>query len=252
MLKMPKLEPYYRDLPYSYATGLFPATACLKACPERCQRLLLSTKLRMTDDVEALIKACEAAGIRIETADHVLERISRKENCYAAMVYEKAEGTFDTSLPQIILHNPSDTGNMGTILRTALGMDFVNIAIIRPAVDSDDPRTVRASMGALFSLNIRHFDTFNRYLDEYDQLPLYPFMLDGSVSLAEGCSRVGTEPFALVFGNEATGLPASFSHMGTPVRIPHNDQIDSLNLAVAAGIGMYAFSQAYRNHLVQA
>lgn len=243
---MPKLEPYYRDLPYSYATGLFPATACIKACPERCQRLLLSSKLRMTEDVRTLIGACEAAGVRTEQADHVLERISRKENCFAAMVYEKAEGVFDDRLPQIILYNPSDTGNMGTILRTALGMDFRNIAIIRPAVDSDDPRTVRASMGAMFSLNVRHFDTFSRYLDEYDQVPMYPFMLDGSVPLAEACRTVGKEPFALVFGNEATGLPANFVHMGTSVRIPHNDEIDSLNLAVAAGIGIYAFAQTFK------
>lgn len=62
-----------------------------------------------------------------------------------------------------MLHHPSDSGNLGTILRTALGFGLKNIAIIRPAVDSDDPRVVRASMGAAFSLNIRHFDSFEQY-----------------------------------------------------------------------------------------
>lgn len=56
------------------------------------------------------------------------------------MVYKKAEGRFDEDSPHIVLHHPSDSGNLGTILRTALGFGLKNIAIIRPAVDSDDPR----------------------------------------------------------------------------------------------------------------
>ena len=42
-------------------------------------------------------------------------------------------------------------------------------------------------------------------------------------------------------GNEGSGLPPEFARMGQPVRIPHSGEIDSLNLAVAAAIGMYAF-----------
>ena len=41
-------------------------------------------------------------------------------------------------------------------------------------------------------------------------------------------------------GNEGAGLPAEFAHLGQPVRIPHSQEIDSLNLAVATAIGMYA------------
>ncbi|MBQ8092478.1 MAG: TrmH family RNA methyltransferase [Clostridia bacterium] len=238
---MPKLEAYTHDLPYSYAPGLFPATACFKACPERCERLLVSSKLRMTEDVQQLMDSCAAHGIRTETADRVLERLSRKENCYAAMVYRKEEGMFEAGVPQIVLHNPSDSGNLGTILRTALGMDYRNIAIIRPAVDSDDPRTVRASMGAAFSLNIRHFDSMEQYQAENSGIQLFLFMLTGSVTLDEAVSKPVTGLFALVFGNEAAGLPDTFATLGTPVRIPHNHEIDSLNLAIAAGIGMYSF-----------
>ena len=238
---MPKLEGYHRDLPYSYAPGLFPATACLRACPDRCMRLLVSERIRQTEDVEALLEACREKDIRVETADRVLERLSRKENCYAAMVYRKEEGRFEEG-PHIVLHEPSDSGNMGTILRTALGMGFRNVAIIRPAVDSDDPKTVRASMGAAFDLQIRHFDGMEAYLSEFPERQLFLFMLDGSVTLEEALQDVPGR-YALVFGNEASGLPPRFSTLGTAVRIPHNQRIDSLNLAIAAGIGMYAFSQ---------
>ena len=158
------------------------------------------------------------------------------------MVYKKAEGRFDEDNPHIVLHHPSDSGNLGTILRTALGFGLKNIAIIRPAVDSDDPRVVRASMGAAFSLNVRHFDSFDQYRAQYPLRRLFPFMLTGAVPLDEAVQKVDG-PFSLVFGNEASGLPDAFAQMGVSTLIPHSHQIDSLNLAIAAGIGMYAFTR---------
>ena len=179
--------------------------------------------------------------MRTEIADRALERISKKENCFAAMVYKKQEGVFDDGAPHIVLVNPSDSGNLGTILRTALGFGLTNIAIIRPAVDSDDPRVTRASMGAAFSLHIRHFDSFKEYRAQFPERQLFPFMLTGAVPLDEAVGRVRGE-YALVFGNEATGLPDDFARLGTSTLIPHSSRIDSLNLAIAAGIGMYAFT----------
>ena len=239
---MGKLESYDKSLDYSYAPGIFPATECLHNAPERCLRLLLSSASEKSEGAQKLRAQAEAAGIRVEIADRALERISKKENCFAAMVYKKAEGVFDADSPHVVLHHPSDSGNMGTILRTALGFGLRNIAIIRPAVDSDDPRVTRASMGAAFSLNIRHFDTFEAYRAEFPERQLFPFMLTGAVPLDEAVRKV-SGPFSLVFGNEASGLPDVFAEYGTSTLIPHSAKIDSLNLAIAAGIGMYAFTR---------
>ena len=236
-----KLEAYDKGLSYSYAPGLFPATECLNNAPERCLRLLLHSQSEKSEGARRLREAAASAGVRCETADRALSRISGKDNCFAAMVYEKREGVFDGASPHIVLVNPSDSGNLGTILRTALGFGFVNVAIIRPAVDSDDPRVTRASMGAAFSLNVRHFDSFERYREEFPSRQLFPFMLTASLPLAEAVRQVNG-PYALVFGNEASGLPDSFSLLGIPTRIPHSGKIDSLNLAIAAGIGMCAFA----------
>ena len=49
-----------------------------------------------------------------------------------------------------------------------------------------------------------------------------------------------------VFGNEGSGLPAEFSGYGQPVRIESNDKVDSLNLAIAAGIAIYGFTTQYK------
>ena len=238
---MAKLEVYDKSLDYSYAPGIFPATECLRNAPERCLRLLLSSTSERSEGAQKLRAQAEAIGVRTEIADRALERISKKENCFAAMVYKKQEGVFDDGAPHIVLVNPSDSGNLGTILRTALGFGLTNIAIIRPAVDSDDPRVTRASMGAAFSLHIRHFDSFEEYRVQFPERQLFPFMLTGAVPLDEAVGRVRGE-YALVFGNEATGLPDEFAGWGTSTLIPHSSRIDSLNLAIAAGIGMYAFT----------
>ena len=242
---MARLESYDKLLDYSYAPGIFPATECLKNAPERCLRLLLSSASEKSEGAQHLRAQAEALGVRTEIADRALERISKKENCFAAMVYRKAEGVFDADSPHIVLHHPSDSGNMGTILRTALGFGLRNVAVIRPAVDSDDPRVTRASMGAAFSLGVRHFDSFEAYREEFPDRQLFPFMLTGAVPLQEAVARVAG-PFSLIFGNEASGLPDAFAQLGVSTLIPHSGKIDSLNLAIAAGIGMYAFTQKDR------
>lgn len=239
---MPKLEAYDRSLSYSYAPGIFPSTECLRACPERCLRLLVSSAAEHSEGVRSLAQASEAAGVRVEVADRALARIAHKDNCFAAMVFEKRESELSADGAHVVLHHPSDSGNLGTILRACLGFGLRDVAIIRPAVDLFDPRVVRASMGALFSLRVRHYDDFDDYRAAFSQHALYPFMLTGAVPVEDAAEKA-VRPFSLIFGNEASGLPDAFAQLGTSVLIPHSSEIDSLNLAVAVGIGAYAFTR---------
>ena len=134
--------------------------------------------------------------------------------------------------------NPSDAGNMGTIIRTATGFGYKDIAIITPAVDIYDPKTVRASMGALFHVRVEYFSDIEEYRRRFDGNKRYAFMLTASRDIAQ---TVKEEPYTLVFGNEATGLPEEYATFCETVIIPHSHEIDSLNLPMAAGIGMYCF-----------
>ncbi|MDL2318879.1 TrmH family RNA methyltransferase [Eubacteriales bacterium OttesenSCG-928-A19] len=240
---MPKLAAYRRELAYSYAPGVFPSHALLDARPDVARRLLVHSAAEASEGVSALIHKAEAHGVRVEVADHALARISHKENCYAAVVFDKYEDTLDAGQPHIVLHQPSDMGNLGSILRTCLGFGLPDLAIITPAADPFDPRVVRASMGALFGMRVRAYRDFSSYHVEFARHTRYPFMLDGSVSLAKAAAERPAEPYALIFGNEAAGLPAAFADCGTPVRIPHSGRIDSLNLAVAVSIAAYEFTR---------
>ena len=103
-----------------------------------------------------------------------------------------------------------------------------------------DPKTVRASMGAVFRLRVKVYGGFEEYREEFPERKLYPFMLDASVPLQEA---VKEKPpvWTLVFGNEGRGLPKEFAAYGQAVRIESNDRVDSLNLGIAAAIGIYEF-----------
>lgn len=239
---MPKLEAYSRKLPYSYALGLFPSLTLVSARPELAQRLLLNPEGMGNDGVEKLRALCRGLGVREEEAGRVLRRESKKDNCYAGIVFEKREADLDARKDHVVLCQISDGGNLGTALRSLLGFGYEDIALIRPCVDAFDPHVVRASMGAFFQVRLRTFDTFEAYRALYPGRALYPFMLDGARLLREA-ARAAVPPFTLVFGNEQSGLPAAFQGYGQSVFIPQSGKIDSLNLSVAVSIGAYAFRQ---------
>ena len=237
---MPSLEAYKSELDYSYAPGIFPSMECLTYRPDKVRRLLVHSSAAGREGTDKLCVLAERHGIRIEEADRALGRISGKENCYAAAVFGKFGDEPDPEKPHVVLHQPGDSGNVGTILRTALGLGIEDVALVRPCADVFDPKVVRASMGAMFRLRIRVYDDFEEYREKYTGRTLYPFMLDASVPLQEAVKEKA-EKWTLVFGNEGRGLPKEFSTYGQAVRIESNEKVDSLNLGIAAAIGIYEF-----------
>ena len=240
---MPSLSGYKSGLDYSYAPGIFPSMECLTYRPDKVRRLLVHSSAAGREGIDRLCALAEKQHIRIEEADRALARISGKENCYAAAVFGKFEDELSKNMPHIVLHNPGDSGNIGTILRTALGLGIGDVALVRPCADVFDPKTVRASMGAMFRLRVKVYDRFDEYREVFPERALYPFMLDASVPLQEAV-KDKAEKWTLVFGNEGRGLPKEFAAYGQAVRIESNDKVDSLNLAIAAGIGIYEFMKS--------
>lgn len=237
---MPKLEPYSRKLDYSYQLGVFPSLMLLEARPECAQRLLLHPQGLENEGVVKLRERCRALGVREEIAERVLRRESKKDNCFAGLVFRKYDCPLDPAASHAVLCQISDNGNAGTALRSLLGFGVRDVAFVRPCVDVFDPHVLRASMGAFFKLRVRVYDDFDAYRAEFPDRALYPFMLDGARPL-NAVAREAKPPFSLVFGNEQTGLPPRFAELGQSVLIPQSDEIDSLNLAVAVSVGTYVF-----------
>lgn len=227
---------YRKDDMVSYSLGITLTFELLKFKTEYVQKVYVHSGMKQGDTLDKLLMLCKEAGIEVVYTDKIFNVLSQKENCYVIGEFRKFTGNLSGEASHIVLVNPSNAGNMGTIMRSALGFGMNQMAIIRPAVDAFDPKVVRASMGAIFSTEFAYFDSFQEYADSFGDRELYPFMLNAKVSLHE-VRPAGK--FSLIFGNEATGLPAEFLEVGTSVIIPHSSQIDSLNLPIAASIAMY-------------
>lgn len=228
---------------YSYCFGPFPTFELIENRPQEAIEVLYHSQ---TSEAirEKLQRICQNQGIPCEQNDKVIQRIRDKENCLVIGVFKKHESVLSMDRPHVVLVNPSDMGNLGTIIRTAVGFGIPDLAIIRPGAAICHPKTVRASMGSLFRLNFQYFDSFAEYKRAYgEDRKMYPFMLKGSVGLDQ-LQRDEGELYSLIFGNEATGLPDEFLGEGQSVRIRHTDNIDSLNLSLAAGIAIYEFTKA--------
>jgi TrmH family RNA methyltransferase len=233
------LKPYKKEYDYSYSFGVFPTLELLEARPEIVLKVLLSEAGRKNKGVAKIEGICERHRIRVEVNDRAVERLAPKENADAIGVFKKYTGTLDSTANHLVLVNPSDMGNLGTIVRTALGFDVTNLALVRPAADIFDPKVVRASMGALFNITFQYIDTFAQYRSTFPH-NVYPFMTNGNRTLAQ--ARFDTL-YSLVFGNESAGLPEEYRSLGTSITIPHSRKIDSLNLTIAVGVALFEASK---------
>lgn len=233
-----QIKPYKKDADYSYALGAFPTFELIKSRPEQVRKVLMDTGFT---DREKLQKLCREKNIPFEYNDKLIAKLSDKENCYVAGVFQKYTGRLSEDKPHIVLVNPGNMGNLGTILRTAVGFGMNDLAIILPGADIYHPKTVRSSMGALFRLNFSFYRSFEEYREQFGGHEIFTFMLDGRNTLTlQDCPRV--KCYSLVFGNEATGLSKDFSEIGTSIFIPQSPEVDSLNLTIAVGIGAYVFT----------
>jgi len=155
-------------------------------------------------------------------------------------VFEKYSTEINHNENQVLLVNPSDMGNLGTIIRVMLGFNYRNLAIIKPCIDIFDPKVIRASMGSVFSIKIQLFDTIEDYL-KVNNNHKYPFMLQAKTTLQSLTEKA--MPHTLIFGNEASGLDENYLNLDTPLRIKHSQNIDSLNLSMSVGIALYEFNK---------
>jgi RNA methyltransferase, TrmH family len=143
---------------------------------------------------------------------------------------------------------PSDPGNLGTIIRTAdaAGADAV---VVDGGVDPYNGKAVRASAGSLFHQPVVHAAAVD-FLAGAGSTGLTALAATGSGAIdlddliADGSLQ---RPTVWAFGTEAHGLPTSvLQAVDHHVRIPLYGRAESLNLAAAAAVALYASARAQR------
>jgi TrmH family RNA methyltransferase len=241
---MPKLKKYQKKFSHSYAFGIYPTLDLLKNRKESVLKVLLQDGSVESEGVKEIVEICKKEGIHYEVNDRLIEKLAIKENTYVVGIFKKYDLELEKEKNHIVLVEPRNMGNAGTIIRTMLGFGYRNLAIVEPAVDVFDPKVVRSTMGALFRINFEYFQTWEEYIEKYPSRNNYPFLLEGAKEIREIEFK---EPISLVFGNEGKGLPDKFKDIGQSVYIEHGEDIDSLNLSIAAGIGMWESVRKMRN-----
>lgn len=235
---MEPIKPYKKGANYSYTLGAFPTYELIKGHAESVKAVYIHSSFT---DRQSLMDLCNSVKIPVLTEDKLFNKLSNKENCFVIGVFEKYECLLEQKKSHIVLVNPSNMGNLGTIIRTAVGMGIYDLALITPCADLFNPKTIRSSMGSLFKLRHQHFDSFAEYRERYPHQEVFTFMLNGANTLEiQNCPK--TELYSLVFGNEATGLDDSFLSEGTSICIPQSPEVDSLNITIAVGIGTFIFT----------
>ncbi|MCQ2506505.1 MAG: TrmH family RNA methyltransferase [Lachnospiraceae bacterium] len=234
-----KFPQYKKDDDYSYSQGAFPTFELLINAPDLVTEIIVSDTFT---DMEKLYKLCSERNVEVIVNNKLCNKLSDKENCFVIGRFKKRYRKLRRDRKHIVLVNPGNMGNLGTILRTALAFHYEDIAVIAPNADVFNPKTVRASMGAVFSENITIFKSFEEYMSEYPEHELYCFMLQSSKILGKDVINYPS-CHSLVFGNESSGLPDSFMNYGTNVIIEQSDKVDSLNITIAVGIACYEFSK---------
>jgi TrmH family RNA methyltransferase len=237
------IHKYKKEDEKSFALGTTLTIELLLKKPQIVNVVFLHSKIVHNEAYDKIINLCAQNDIRVEPdSDNVFQTISDKDNCYAMAQFTKYQMTL-SSTNHILLCNPSNGGNLGTILRSCLGFGILDVAIIVPSIDIFDPKTIRSSMGALFNMNIEFFNSISEYMNKFnDQRNLYPFMLQASKSLLD-VEIVPNKKYTLMFGTEASGLPRECLNIGTPVIIKHSHAIDSLNIGNSVSIALFYFTK---------
>ena len=239
---MIRVTSYRKDSGETYGLGATVVMEYLLHAKEKVRAVILHPQFRSDETISKIRSLCGNA-IPVSIEEKPFNILSKKENCFVICVIEKKEEHIRDG-NHMVLVNPSNAGNMGTIMRSCLGFGVRDLAVIPPAVDHFDPKVIRASMGAAASVRTEVFASFEEYAAKFPSNHLYPFMLDGSTKLHD---TVIEKPFSLIMGNEAPGLPSGFSRIGRPIRIDHSNAIDSLNITIAASIGLYEATKCIDN-----
>ncbi len=178
----------------------------------------------------------------------ILSKVSRKENPQTVVSTWAQRWTPLAALDPaaapvwVALAQVRDPGNLGTVIRTADAAGCGGVILVGDCCDPWSVEAVRATMGSIFATSL-----FRATVAEFLAWRAgWPGAVVGTLLTAEHDHRSTAwgRPTLLLMGNEAQGLPPELAAAcDTAVKIPMRGRADSLNLAVATGVMIYAAAE---------
>ena len=210
---------------------------------------------------------CESQLTELEAA--ALPEIGRQADAKMVSVSPKVMGTlcerdtpqgmvaafslFEASLQSLrvggsglvmVLDRLQDPGNLGTLIRTSDAVGAAAVILIEPCVDPFDPKVVRGTMGSLFNVPLVRTSDVSELFAWFQKNGLRVVGTDAERGELWG-DDLWPGGVALVLGNEARGLSNDVRPLVEKwARLPIVGKAESLNVAVAGGVLMYAWLRA--------
>lgn len=204
-----------------------------------------------------LIDAARAAGVRVSpvtdrAADSLADTVTPQGIVAVCDLLDVpiAVALADTPRLVAVCAAVADPGNAGTVIRVADAAGADAVLLAGDTVDPHNGKAVRASTGSVFHLPLARDRDAAAVLDACRAAGLAVLVADGHGELDlhdPAATGVLAGPVAWVFGGEAHGVPAELAAAADHrVRVPIHGRAESLNLATAAAICLYASVGARR------
>ncbi|WP_350562439.1 RNA methyltransferase [Psychrobacter sp. CAL346-MNA-CIBAN-0220] len=135
----------------------------------------------------------------------------------------------------LILNDVQDSGNVGTLLRTAAAVGIDTILCTSATAQAWSPKTLRAGMGAQFALTIYEGLSSTDILNQV-KVPLFATSSHTDTLIYEHDLRM---PIAWIMGHEGQGVCNELMQCATPIALPQPNGQESLNVAIAGALCLY-------------
>jgi len=220
--------------------------------PGLVRRIFYSPRLEANSRGAGLLAAARRRFPKVEwleVDDEVLSSISDTRNHQGILaVLAKREWSWKDvetrTGPLLCFHDLQDPGNLGTIFRVLEAGGAAGLVLTRGSVDPYSPKVVRASAGSFFRLPYLISPSPGTILKDLRSRG-YRIWATAASGHPSFWKVDLSQPTALLLGQEGGGLPEEWkTRADGTLTIPMASGIDSLNVAMAAGLIVYeAFRQ---------
>lgn len=181
----------------------------------------------------------------VYVTNEIINRISEMETPSTVMALCKMDEEEEVKGEKILmLDGIQDPGNLGTIIRSSLAFNVDTIVLSPECVDLYNPKVIRSTQGMLFGINIIRKD-LEPIIEELKEkeIPVYGTKVEYGEDVVNLKDK-DRKKYALIMGNEGQGVRREILDMCDKyLYIDMNDQVESLNVAVATSILLYEFNK---------
>ena len=163
----------------------------------------------------------------------ILDKLSNNKSTSKILGVAHYQKYQDLGKKVIFLDNVQDPGNVGTIIRTALSFSYDSVIIGNNSASLYNEKVIQSSKGAVFKLPV--YEQVNLKELKDDGYKIVSTALEGAINYLDLSLN---DKFVLVFGNEGQGVCQETLSLSDKIIKIDMDHIDSLNVAIAAGILM--------------